>query len=63
MKKQKGVSYAKWGYVFILPFFISFFIEIVIKKYDPIFQNFKNKIVRDALLVYALIWMLINIRA
>ena len=24
--KRKGVSYAKWGYVFILPFFISFYI-------------------------------------
>ncbi len=40
---------------------ITIAIKKLIKKYDPIFQNFKNKIVRDALLVYALIWMLINI--
>jgi multiple sugar transport system permease protein len=25
-KKKSGVSYAKWGYIFILPFFITYFI-------------------------------------
>ena len=26
MKKRKSISYSKWGYIFILPFFVSFFI-------------------------------------
>ena len=26
MKKKKSISYAKWGYIFILPFFITFLI-------------------------------------
>ncbi len=25
-RNQKGVSYAKWGYLFILPFFLAYFI-------------------------------------
>ena len=25
-RKQKGVSYAKWGYLFILPFFLAYFV-------------------------------------
>ena len=25
-KKKGGISYAKWGYIFILPFFITYFI-------------------------------------
>ena len=40
MKKQKGVSYAKWGYVFILPFFISFFIFSCIPLVDTIRYSF-----------------------
>ena len=24
--KKKGMSYAKWGYIFLAPFFITFFI-------------------------------------
>ena len=24
--KSKGMSYAKWGYIFLAPFFITFFI-------------------------------------
>ena len=26
MKKHKGISYAKWGYLFILPFFVVYLI-------------------------------------
>ena len=40
MKKQKGVSYAKWGYVFILPFFVSFFIFSLIPLVDTIRYSF-----------------------
>ena len=40
MKKQKGVSYAKWGYVFIFPFFISFFIFSCIPLVDTIRYSF-----------------------
>ena len=40
MKKQKGVSYAKWGYVFILPFFVSFFIFSCIPLVDTIRYSF-----------------------
>lgn len=40
MKKQKGVSYAKWGYVFILPFFVSFFIFSFIPLVDTIRYSF-----------------------
>ena len=40
MKKQKGVSYAKWGYVFILPFFVSFFIFSCIPLLDTIRYSF-----------------------
>ena len=40
MKKQKGVSYAKWGYIFILPFFVSFFIFSLIPLVDTIRYSF-----------------------
>lgn len=35
-KKRKRVNYAKWGYIFILPFFISFFIFSFIPLADTI---------------------------
>ncbi len=38
--KQKGVRYAKWGYLFILPFFISFFIFSFIPLVDTIRYSF-----------------------
>ena len=39
-KKNKGISYAKWGYIFILPFFISFFIFSFIPLVDTIRYSF-----------------------
>ena len=39
-KKRKSVSYAKWGYIFILPFFLSFFIFSFIPLVDTIRYSF-----------------------
>lgn len=38
--KRKSISYAKWGYVFILPFFVSFFIFSLIPLIDTIRYSF-----------------------
>ena len=38
--KRKSISYAKWGYIFILPFFISFFIFSFIPLADTIRYSF-----------------------
>ncbi len=38
--KQKSISYAKWGYLFILPFFVSFFIFSLIPLADTIRYSF-----------------------
>lgn len=40
MKKRKSISYAKWGYIFILPFFVSFFIFSLIPLADTIRYSF-----------------------
>lgn len=40
MKKQKSISYAKWGYVFILPFFLCYFIFSLIPLIDTIRYSF-----------------------
>ncbi len=40
MNKKKSISYAKWGYIFILPFFISFFIFSLIPLADTIRLSF-----------------------
>ncbi len=44
-KKGKGISYAKWGYLFILPFFISYFIFTFIPQlltiYNSFFENYR----------------------
>lgn len=40
MKKRKSVSYAKWGYVFILPFFITYFIFSLIPLIDTVRLSF-----------------------
>ena len=40
IKKGKGVSYTKWGYVFILPFFLSFFIFSLIPLVDTVRYSF-----------------------
>ena len=39
-KKRKSVSYAKWGYIFILPFFLSFFIFSFLPLLDTIRYSF-----------------------
>ena len=39
-KKIKGISYAKWGYLFILPFFLAYFIFSAIPLIDTIRYSF-----------------------
>ena len=39
-QKRKKVNYSKWGYIFILPFFISFFIFSLIPLIDTIRYSF-----------------------
>ena len=39
-KKRKKVYYSKWGYIFILPFFVSFFIFSLIPLVDTIRYSF-----------------------
>lgn len=38
--KRKSISYSKWGYIFILPFFISFFIFSLIPLVDTVRYSF-----------------------
>lgn len=39
-KKNKSIDYSKWGYIFILPFFVSFFIFSLIPLVDTIRYSF-----------------------
>lgn len=39
-KRRKSLSYAKWGYLFILPFFITYFIFSLIPMIDTIRYSF-----------------------
>lgn len=39
-KKKKGISYGKWGYLFILPFFVTYFIFSLIPLIDTIRYSF-----------------------
>ena len=39
-QKNKKVDYSKWGYIFILPFFASFFIFSLIPLVDTIRYSF-----------------------
>ena len=39
-KKPKHLSYAKWGYIFIIPFFLTFFIFSFIPLVDTIRYSF-----------------------
>ena len=45
-RRGKGVSYAKWGYIFILPFFITYFIFTltpqIMTVYNSFFENYRN---------------------
>lgn len=40
MKKHKGVSYAKWGYIFILPFFLVYFVCTMYPQFLTIYNSF-----------------------
>ena len=40
MKKKKSISYAKWGYICILPFFITFLIFSLIPLVDTVRYSF-----------------------
>ena len=44
-KKIKGISYAKWGYIFILPFFLSYFIFSLIPLVDTIRNRDRKSVV------------------
>ena len=39
-KKRKSISYAKWGYIFIAPFFIAYFIFTLIPQFLTIYNSF-----------------------
>ena len=45
-RNQKGVSYAKWGYLFILPFFLAYFVFTfapqVLTIYNSFFENYRE---------------------
>ena len=38
--RNKNVSYAKWGYIFILPFFIAFLIFQLIPLVSTVYYSF-----------------------
>ena len=44
--KRKGMSYAKWGYIFLAPFFITFFIfqfwPLATTIYYSFFEYFRS---------------------
>ena len=46
MKKGKGISYAKWGYIFIAPFFIAYAIFTLFPQlltiYNSFFENYRE---------------------
>ena len=45
-RKKKGISYAKWGYIFILPFFVAYIAFTLIPQlmtfYNSFFENYMN---------------------
>ena len=44
--KRKKVSYAKWGYIFLLPFFVVYFlfsfIPLVNTFWNSLFENYMS---------------------
>ncbi len=44
--KKRGVSYAKWGYIFILPFFVTYIIFTLTPQimtiYNSFFENYRD---------------------
>ena len=47
--KKNGISYAKWGYYFILPFFIVYFLFTLVPQlltiYNSFFENYRDGLV------------------
>ena len=45
-RKRKGVSYAKWGYIFIAPFFITYAVFTLVPQmltiYNSCFENYRS---------------------
>ena len=39
-KKLKSVSYAKWGYIFIAPFFIAYIVFTLVPQFLTIYNSF-----------------------
>ena len=39
-KKLKSVSYAKWGYIFIAPFFIAYIIFTLVPQLLTVYNSF-----------------------
>ena len=39
-KKKKGINYGKWGYIFILPFFVTYLIFSLIPLFDTVRYSF-----------------------
>ena len=46
MRKHKGVSYAKWGYIFIIPFFVVYILFTLVPQlttfYNAFFENYRS---------------------
>ena len=46
LKRKKGISYAKWGYLFILPFFVTYCIFALVPQlltiYNSFFENYRE---------------------
>lgn len=44
--KHKGVSYAKWGYIFLIPFFVTYlifsFVPLISTFYNSFFENYMS---------------------
>ena len=45
-KTRKKVSYAKWGYIFLIPFFATYlifsFIPLINTFYNSLFENYRS---------------------
>jgi multiple sugar transport system permease protein len=46
VKRHKGISYSKWGYIFIAPFFLAYFIFSFVPQlltiYNSFFENYRE---------------------
>ena len=45
-RRSKGISYAKWGYIFIAPFFITYAVFVfypqMLTIYNSFFENYRS---------------------